>query len=318
MGRDRKPGPGRAGRGVILIAARVVRCGLAALAVVAVLASPAAAEGITRDELARRAEIAAFDDDALEELKEVDFVDGHRVDMERILEGAEGKEVVDRLNVLASQEYRRGTSVPASTVRTEAGRILEGERFQPPNVPRPFKGVLEFLADLFDPVIRFVDRVFSAIADFFSDVAGEVPGGPLVLWVLLAVIVLGLSLWMSQRMVGRHAREGLTSLKAARAGRQNDPRKLEAEANDAERRGDHELAIRLRFRAGLLRLGMAKVIPFRPSLTTGELRRLLTSPEFDRLGADFDEIVYGGRPAGQQDAAAARAGWERVLKKVAS
>jgi hypothetical protein len=121
-------------------------------------------------------------------------------------------------------------------------------------------------------------------------------------------------------MVGRRAHQGLTNLKAARAGRQNDPRKLEAEANDAERRGDHELAIRLRFRAGLLRLGLAKVIPFRPSLTTGELRRLLTSPEFDRLGSDFDEIVYGGRRAGAEDAAAARAGWDQVLKnrKVAS
>jgi hypothetical protein len=286
------------------------------------LQAPAGAEGITRDELLERAEIAAFDDDALEELKEVDFVDGHRVDMERLLAGARGKEIADRMTVLASQEFRRGTDVSSATVRAEADRILQQERFQQPDVPRPFKGVLEALADFFDPVTRFVDRVYSAISNFFGDLSREVPGGPVVLWVLLALIVLGLSLWLSQRIVGRRAREGVTNLKAARAGRQNDPRKLEAEANDAERRGDHELAIRLRFRAGLLRLGLAKVIPFRGSLTTGELRRLLTSPEFDRLGADFDEIVYGGRQAGPDDVVAARTGWERVLKsqnqKVAS
>jgi hypothetical protein len=266
----------------------------------------------------RRAEIAAFDDETLEDLKEVDLVDGHRVDMERLLDGARGKEIVDRMTVLAAQEFRRGTSVPASTVRAEADRILQQEPFQEPDVPRPFKGVLEALADFFEPVIRFLNRIFGAISDFFSDVSEEVPGGPIVLWLLLAVIVLGLSVWLSQRMVGRRAREGLTALKGTRAGRRNDPKRLEAEANDAEQRGDHELAIRLRFRAGLLRLGLAKVIPFRPSLTTGELRRLLTSPEFDRLGADFDEIVYGGRHAGPDDVAAARSGWEQILRKVAS
>jgi hypothetical protein len=240
--------------------------------------------------------------------------------MERLLDGARGKEIVDRMTVLAAQEFRRGTSAPSSTVRAEADRILQQERFQQADVPRPFKGVLEALADFFDPVIRFIDRVLTAVRDFFTDVSEEVPGGPLVMWVLLAILVLGLTFWLSQRMVGRRAREGMTNLKAARAGRSNDPKKLEAEANDAERRGDHELAIRLRFRAGLLRLGLAKVIPFRPSLTTGELRRLLTSPDFDRLGADFDEIVYGGRHAGPDDVAAARAGWEQVLKdrKVAS
>jgi hypothetical protein len=314
MGRDRRARADDPGGGVVLRNARVPWCWIAALAIVVSVAAPAGAEGITRDELLQRAEIAAFDDDALEELKEVDFVDGHPVDMERLLEGAEGKEVVERLTVLASEEFRDGTGVPASTARAEAGRILEQERFQQPDVPRPFKGVLEAMGDFFEPVLRFIDRLFG----FFGDLSDEVPGGAAVLWGLFALIVLTLSFWLSQRMVGQRARAGAVNLKAARAGKQNDPKKLEAEANDAERRGDHELAIRLRFRAGLLRLGLAKVIPFRPSLTTGELRRLLTSPEFDRLGADFDEIVYGGRHAGPDDVAAARNGWERVLQKVAS
>lgn len=234
--------------------------------------------------------------------------------MERLLDGARGKEIVERVTVLAAQELRRSANVPAEEARDEADRILQQERFQQPDVPRPFKGLLEALAELFDPVIRLFDRVFTRIGSVFRGIGG----GAALLWMLLALLVLGLSFWLSQRVVGRRAHEGSTALKATRAGTRNDPRRLEAEANDAERRGDHELAIRLRFRAGMLRLGLAKVIPFRPSLTTGEMRRLLTSPEFDRLGADFDEIVYGGRPAGPDDASAARVGWEQVLRKVAS
>ena len=53
--------------------------------------------------------------------------------------------------------------------------------------------------------------------------------------------------------------------------------------------------MRLRFRAGLLRLDARELIEYRPSLTTGEVAETIVSPTFDRIGADFDEIAYGGR-----------------------
>jgi hypothetical protein len=56
------------------------------------------------------------------------------------------------------------------------------------------------------------------------------------------------------------------------------------------------------------------VIPLRDSLTTGDVKRKLQQPEFDRLANTFDEIVYGRRNPEQADVEDSRAGWPRVLK----
>jgi hypothetical protein len=71
--------------------------------------------------------------------------------------------------------------------------------------------------------------------------------------------------------------------------------------------------VRLRFRAGLLRLDRRHVIVYRPSLTTGEVARAIKAPAFAEVGARFDEIAYGGRAAERADAEAARQGWRDVL-----
>ena len=98
------------------------------------------------------------------------------------------------------------------------------------------------------------------------------------------------------------------------AARGETPAALERRAEEAERRGDHEAALRLRFRAGLLRLDARGAIAFRPSLPTGEVAQALRSDAFDRLAADFDDVVYGGREADADDVATARREWERVLE----
>ena len=92
-----------------------------------------------------------------------------------------------------------------------------------------------------------------------------------------------------------------------------DPHQLERAAERAERDGDWELAVRLRFRAGLLRLDRRRVLVYRPSLTTGEVARATGSRSFAEIGDRFDAIVYGGRPAEQEDAEAAKRGWAAVL-----
>ena len=74
-----------------------------------------------------------------------------------------------------------------------------------------------------------------------------------------------------------------------------DPHQLERAAERAERDGDWELAVRLRFRAGLLRLDRRRVLVYRPSLTTGEVARATGSRSFAEIGDRFDAIVYGGR-----------------------
>ena len=90
---------------------------------------------------------------------------------------------------------------------------------------------------------------------------------------------------IARRRVGRHARGSPAERRRRRARRRartvaderEDPDALEREADAAERDGDLDRAVRLRFRAGLLRLGDRGAIHYRPSVTTGEVRRTLDS-----------------------------------------
>jgi hypothetical protein len=117
---------------------------------------------------------------------------------------------------------------------------------------------------------------------------------------------------MGRRRAGRQLLAGATRA----VGEELDPRRLEREAAAAERRGDYELALRLLFRAGLLRLHRAEAIEFRESMTTGDVARRLRLPEFDRLGTRFDEIAYGREPALKRDVESTREGWQAVLAEV--
>jgi hypothetical protein len=92
-----------------------------------------------------------------------------------------------------------------------------------------------------------------------------------------------------------------------------DPRALERRADEAEQRGDLDTALRLRFRAGLLRLDDAGAVRLGPGLTNAAISRTLRSPRFDELADDFDEVAYGGRSATETDVTTARSGWPEVV-----
>jgi hypothetical protein len=188
--------------------------------------------------------------------------------------------------------------------REQARHILHERRFHGTALPRPFHGVLSWLADH----LQFIARAWDWLA-------GKV-GGQHVLWAILGVMVLVAASWIGARLARRRT-EVETSGSARRVrGRREDPNELERLADEAERRGDLEVALRLRFRAGLLRLGRAKALPLRPSLRTREARRALRNPRFDRLARDFDEVVYGRRPPRPADVAAARSEWPQLLAEV--
>jgi hypothetical protein len=94
------------------------------------------------------------------------------------------------------------------------------------------------------------------------------------------------------------------------------PEELERAAADAESAGDLSLAVRLRFRAGLLALERQGMISLRASLTTAAIERRLDSREFARVAETFEEVAYGGRIPDRDDLEAQRAGWRRVLEEV--
>jgi hypothetical protein len=202
------------------------------------------------------------------------------------------------------------SAADADRARHDAARILGERRFHPHHAPRPFRGVLKWLNKVLAGPAHAIGRVFDRIAR-------HIPGGSITLWTILAALVVALAAFAASRTIRRRAHEALAQPRPVRE-EPLDPRRLEREADAAERAGELERAIRLRFKAGLLRLHRAKVIEFRESLTSGEVARKLRSADFDRLARTFDEIVYGRRMAGPPDVQAHRDGWERVLATAAA
>ena len=295
---------------------RVVTPIVAGLLLVAIAAPASAA---TSSEVLELARDAAFDDDALERLRAIDEIDGRAVDLERLLEGADRTEVAQRVAALLPQPPAEPRPAPdPDAERAEAERILEQDRYQPEEIPRPFRGPLEWIADRLEPVGNAFDALFRWVVDLFRSLANRTPGGAATLWTLAGLVIVGLVAMQTKRIIERRGHSRTEESMRAEAGRGvDDPRELERRAAAARAAGDHDLAVRLLFRAGVLRLARDRKIPARTSLTTGEIARLLHSPEFDRIGRSFDEIAYGRRPATGTDSDAARTGWSRVLQESA-
>ena len=279
---------------------------LAVAAVAALLAAPAAlADSATGTEVKRlAASAAAGDATALAQLRRVDSVDGRPVDLEAALD-AEGSELEARLATLAAGGA--ATQAGAGDARTEAADILDERRFHESRVPRPLHGVLEWIGDK----LRFLARPFDWLA-------GRLPGGWTTLWIAIGALVVVLAAFVATRLGRRRGGRLLDAAAVRRTGRAPDPARLERDADKAERGGDLDLALRLRFRAGLIRLARAEVIPGHEPLTSGQLRRLVGSRSFDRLALDLDEVVYGDVPASTEQVGRARESWPRVLEEARS
>jgi Domain of unknown function (DUF4129) len=161
---------------------------------------------------------------------------------------------------------------------------------------------LEWLGDRLRPIGDFFSRVTESLA------------GRVALVALLAGVVAVVALLVTRRRAATSAAGGARRRRRS-AEEHADPARLEREADAAERRGDLDVALRLRFRAGLLRLDRAGAIQFRPSITTGQVARRLRLRVFDDLAITFDAVTYGGRPASVDDLQSARAEWPRVLEQ---
>lgn len=267
---------------------------------------PAGAQSVTGTQLQDLAARAAGDPRALADLRAVREVDGRPVDMGRALSGAEGPGLAARLQAL-SGGAAAGPAVASDQARQEARDVLEGRRFKPARVPRPFAGILRTLGRWLEPGGEPLGRLWRRVVD---TVAGKLVLVGLV-FLVAALISLRLVARRSPGIVHRTRPLGVD-------GHGLDPDELERQAVIAEGAGDLDHAVRLRFVAGVLRLDRAGVIAYRSSLTTGQLRARLPSASFAELAAAFDEIAYGGRPAEVADLRAATEGWPRVLAEARS
>ncbi len=280
--------------GVVLLLAAAASC-LAPAAARATAVSAAEFRTLARE--------AADDPSALAELREVDAVDGQRVDVRGALRGARGAALDARLQALAAPY----TVVPsAGDPRADARDVLAERRFHETEVPGPFTGIIEWLSDRLP---RCTCRWTGSTTCFRARVRSCGSSSAAVFAVRR----------LDRRAAppdGRASARPTQAEQALAAARDEDPRALDRRADAAEAAGDLEAALRLRFRAGLLRLDERGAIEFRPSISTYEVRRALHSEDFDALAATFDDVVYGGRPPEDEDLAAARERWPAVVSAV--
>jgi len=196
-------------------------------------------------------------------------------------------------------------AVDPDAARRVARDILADRRFHPRQAPKPFAGFFRRVGELVvDPILRF----FRAVGDALPRV-----GSPL--WLLLAAAVVSAAAVLTVRLSARRGRQRFAGAGRHLAGGDGlHPDELERRAEEAERGGDLDTALRLRFRAGLGRLAEAGAVRLRPGLTNATVSRTLRSPRFDELASDFDEVAYGGRAATAADVGSARAGWPAVIE----
>ncbi len=266
------------------------------LAVAAARPGIAQATEVAADEFRTLAGEAVDDRAALAELRRVDVVDGQSVDVRGALRGARGDDLEVRLRNLEAS-VPEGSEPLAVNPRAEARDVLAEDRFQTDS-PRPLKGFFEWVADLL-PSFDWLDDL--------------IPGPPGVTWLALAAII-GVLAWVLGRRTLTRRIDTSEAAQAAEAPR-DDPRTLERLAAEAEAAGEFEKALRLRFRAGLLRLDAHGAIVYRPSISTREVSRKLRSQDFDALALTFDDVVYGGRAAEDADVEEARSRWREVVKR---
>ena len=187
------------------------------------------------------------------------------------------------------------TPASAPDAREEARRILAEDRFHETDLPRPFARPLDWLGEQLQAI------------------APDLPGGPGLTWLVLSALVLALAVAVGLALVRSRAPVALARSGKSTGAPPPDPARLERDADEAERAGDLERALRLRFRAGVLRLAQRRIVDDPDGVTSGTLVRLLRSPDFDRAARAFDEVVYGRREPTVEDARLSRVGWQAVL-----
>lgn len=167
-------------------------------------------------------------------------------------------------------------------------------------------------------VLEWLQQAWARFLEWAAEIS-EYVGGPVVLALLVGGALVALTVVVTANLGRRRAR--LVDERVRReheAARGLDPSDLERRAAEAEASGDHKTALRLLFRAGLVRLDRAGLIDLRPGTTSGTVAESVGSPDFARLARRFDAVVYGDLPATAADPELARTVTASLLTGVTS
>jgi hypothetical protein len=273
----------------------IARAGALALACSLLFLAPASAgaTNVTDAQLRTLATQASTGDPtALAQLRAVDAVDGQPANINDALNTSDPAALRSRLQALATPAS--GAAPDAGQAQASAASVLHQRQYGRAPLPDP------------------IGTAFNKVGHFLAKLASNAPGGPVVFWLVLAVLVLAGAGFGARRML-RRLDPATRTARLYDGGAAESPDALMRKAAAAEARGAFGEAIRLRFQAGLLTLGERGRLDYRPSLLTGEARRTLHSRTFDDLAAHFEQVAYADAPADAEQAAAARDGWDAVL-----
>jgi len=150
-------------------------------------------------------------------------------------------------------------------------------------------------------LIEWLEEAWVRVVEWMT-AASDYVGGPVIMAILVGGVVLALAALATFNLGKRRARRVDERIRREHeAARGLDPVSLEQAAESAQARGDHAEALRLLFRASLIRMDRLGLIDLRPGTTSGTVASSLNSTEFDRVAVRFDSVVYGGKPASADD-----------------
>jgi hypothetical protein len=184
-----------------------------------------------------------------------------------------------------------------------AESILSEGRFHSSSVPDPLHGFLVWVG-------RIASDPLNGIGSLVNRLGSSFPGGVAGLWAAAAVVVVV----VTGLLALRRSKTRIGCLQTANATARQQPGELERAAERAEREGRWDDAVRLRFRAGLLRLGGHDTVRYPETTPNHSLARMLESEPLEQLSSRFDEVVYGGGEATEADAERQRVTWPEILE----
>jgi hypothetical protein len=202
----------------------------------------------------------------------------------------------------------------AATARATARSILGAPPFV---TPKRAPGALQRLADdVGHALVSALHWILSVLRRFLAHPVGHAAhavfgGYAVAVLIVLGVLVvtLGCVLWTRRDRPGREERDGGTE----RAVHRRRSEALLDRAAAARSSGDLDLALRLRFEAGLEQLEARGVVRERRTLTTAAVAAQVRSTTFDELASVHTLVAYAGLPASGHDVDAAFARWPELV-----
>lgn len=175
-----------------------------------------------------------------------------------------------------------------------------------------------YLWELFLRALGWILAPFRWLYEYLQNVH------PVLAWIYIAALLVLLVLLVFHIIytfkVALARRDAGRNYAAADQAESTDPRKLEQQADEASRRGDHIGAVRLLFRAALLRLHQTERRPWRRGMTNREhLRRYRQTGVFAPLRQMVDVIDqkwYGDARCDGSDLELCRAAYAAIVRHV--